>query len=154
MTISEKLEHNGLSEVRFYKEGVFWIAYEHSAYYVWLQKAYKPTRKYVKCVGSDVVSIGFPDNALNIFEEKGASRLPDNANVCVLTPDSPVDEQSFAEWRKAIPLQEASARTKPEEASAPATDIVELLKQFPLDRKTPIECMQFLSEIKSLVSPL
>jgi hypothetical protein len=141
-----------MNEVRFYKEGVFWVAYEQSAYFVWLQKSYKATRKYMKCMGSDVVSIGFPENALKSFESNALSRLDNNPNICVLSLDSPVDEQAFIEWRSQLPMQETVTRT-PEEKAGDICDtdigIMEMLRQFPLDHRTPIECMQFLSEIKS-----
>jgi hypothetical protein len=152
MTISEKLAHKNMDEVRFYKEGVFWVAYEQSAYFVWLQKSYKATRKYMKCLGSDVVSIGFPENALKSFGSDALSQLDNNPNICVLPLDSPADEQAFIEWRNQLPLQEAILRTPKEKAEAICdtdTDILEMLRQFPLDRRTPIECMQFLSEMKS-----
>lgn len=155
MTISEKLAYNLPNEIRFYKEGVFWVAYEYSAYYVWLQKSYKPTRKHMKCLGSDVVCLGFPENALKSFEEKGFMRLPDNRGICVLQLDSPIDEQAFAQWRYEVPFQDDPAgKCKEKEAAiSPAPvipDILEMLKQFPLERRTPVECMQFLSEVKSV----
>jgi hypothetical protein len=64
MTISEKIIHSDAFHVNIYKEGVFWIAYEQSAYYFYVQKGYKPTKKFIKCIGQEVVSIGFPENAL------------------------------------------------------------------------------------------
>ena len=45
MTIVEKLERKSDVEVALYKEGVFWIAYEQSAYLVSQVKALKPTKK-------------------------------------------------------------------------------------------------------------
>lgn len=152
MTISEKLAHTSMAEVLFYKEGVFWVAYEQSAYYVWLQKSYKATRKYMKCLNADVVSIGFPENALKSFESEALTRLAGNPNICVLHLDSPIDEQAFTEWRRQVPLHETVVRTPKEEDKAirnTDSNIMEMLRQFPLDRRTPIECMQFVSEMKS-----
>ncbi|NDV97614.1 hypothetical protein D0T84_22420 [Dysgonomonas sp. 521] len=159
MTISEKLAYIGFDQVRFYKEGVFWVAYEQSAYYVWLQKSYKATRKYMKCLNSDVISIGFPENALKSFESDALSRSVDNPNICILHLDSPIDEQAFIEWRGQVPLQEKAPLNPPvgEKLNTPFgevggvsdSDIIEMLRQFPLDRRTPIECMQFVSEMKS-----
>lgn len=141
-----------MDKVCFHKEGVFWVAYEQSAYYVWLRKSYKATRKYMKCLDLDVVSIGFPENALKSINPDTLSRSADNPNICVLHLDSPIDEQAFIEWRGQIPLQEKVAGTpkeKSEDICDTDSDIMEMLRQFPLDRRTPIECMQFVSEMKS-----
>jgi hypothetical protein len=65
MTIFEKIHHTSLGEVRIYKEGAFWVAYEQSAYYFAMLKGYKPTKKFVKCIGkipcmpSSRISMGF-----------------------------------------------------------------------------------------------
>jgi hypothetical protein len=43
--ISDKIRHSCAQEVNWYKEGLFWVAYEQSAYFVWRLKGYKPTKK-------------------------------------------------------------------------------------------------------------
>lgn len=48
MTISEKIILEKDGNVHLFKEGVFWIAYERSAYVIWLLKqsfVYSPWRK-------------------------------------------------------------------------------------------------------------
>ena len=60
MRVFEKIAHKNLHEVKIYREGVFWVAYEQSAYYFWKLKGYKPTKRFVKVVGMEVVSVGFP----------------------------------------------------------------------------------------------
>jgi hypothetical protein len=47
-SINEKIVHSSLCSVNLYKEGIFWTAYEQSAYYVWQLKGYKPTKKRYK----------------------------------------------------------------------------------------------------------
>jgi hypothetical protein len=44
-SINEKIKHSSVFRVNLYKEGVFWLAYEQSAYYVWLLKGYKKGTK-------------------------------------------------------------------------------------------------------------
>ena len=69
MTIQEKIActHNAsTSEIHLWKEGVFWVAYEQSAYAVWLLKKYRPTRKFIKSAGMEVVCIGFPQSAWGV----------------------------------------------------------------------------------------
>ena len=67
MTIREKIDVAAVAteqQIHLWKEGIFWVAYEQSAYLVWLLKKYKPTKKFIKSVGMEVVSIGFPATAL------------------------------------------------------------------------------------------
>jgi hypothetical protein len=100
MEISEKIVHPDAFHVPIYKEGVFWIAYEQSAYYFWLKKGYKPTKKLIKTVGKEIVSIGFPQNTLDkqgitshCFPER------DESNVKTFLLEEAIDREAFEEWK-------------------------------------------------------
>lgn len=58
-------EANNTDRIALYREGLFWKAYERSAYALCTQvRAFKPTRKILKTLaGGDIVSIGFPTHA-------------------------------------------------------------------------------------------
>ena len=59
-------EQANTNSIFLHKEGIFWRAYEKSAYLFSLYiKAYQITKKYYKNVGSEVVYLGFPDSSLN-----------------------------------------------------------------------------------------
>lgn len=58
-TITDKITHNSLHQIKCYKQGLFWEAYEQSAYCIWEQKGYKPTKKWFKNSNQDVVQGGF-----------------------------------------------------------------------------------------------
>jgi hypothetical protein len=47
-TIATKIKHPSTNHLLVFKEGVFWVAYEQSAYYIAQLKKYKPTKKYLK----------------------------------------------------------------------------------------------------------
>ena len=52
----------------FYREGVFYKAYEHSAYlFVKHVKPFQVKKRMVKSVKQEVVSIGFPINSLTNY---------------------------------------------------------------------------------------
>ncbi|MCM1302261.1 MAG: hypothetical protein NC250_00505 [Alistipes senegalensis] len=55
-------EADNFDRVVLYREGLFWKAYERSAYVLCTQvRAFKPTRKILKTLaGGDIVSVGFP----------------------------------------------------------------------------------------------
>jgi len=50
MTIAEKLKQRAPNEIQLYKEGVFWVAYEQSAFAVCKIKPYKPKKKFMDCM--------------------------------------------------------------------------------------------------------
>lgn len=59
-------EQQNFDKIILHKEGLFWIAYERSAYRVFHDiKRFKPNKKYIKIVGAEVVSLGFPDKGAN-----------------------------------------------------------------------------------------
>lgn len=167
---------NVSTEIHLWKEGVFWVAYEQNAYAIWLLKKYKPTRKFIKSVGMDVVSIGFPGNALasigTTVETLRASYAKDTEQqsaVCVTdmetlraTPlqyisfplDIPVDEQAFLAWKNGIlPKTPPGCRDAMHCVSTtPATitgSIIEKIRNFDLSNTTPMEYMNFLARIRT-----
>lgn len=61
-------EDKNLSQVVLYPEGMFYKAYKRSAYVCATRiSPFKPSRKRVKYLGRDVVSIGFPIGALTKY---------------------------------------------------------------------------------------
>src|SRR5574344_2003917 len=59
-------EETNVSHIFLYKEGVFWKAYQRSAYGLLrhCDVKYRVKHRYVKCVATDVLSVGFPEAAL------------------------------------------------------------------------------------------
>ena len=53
------------NEIILHREGIFYIVYEQSAWlFTHSVHAYKVKKAYIKCVASDVISIGFPMTSL------------------------------------------------------------------------------------------
>ena len=69
-SISDILKREELQNPRIYlhKEGIFWKAYQYSAYQiVQRQVNIKPKKKFIKTVSCEIVSLGFPDITLPVF---------------------------------------------------------------------------------------
>ena len=148
-----------MQTVYLYKEGVFWIAYEQSAYLVSQVKSLKPTKKYVKAVGQEVVSVGFPDTALaNLLLSFRV--ISQNDLQVVAESFQTIEEASFEAWKSDLPLREKSPLNPPKEDFSPlfwkgvggeaGTELLILkkLQIFSLADKTPMECMFFLSDLQ------
>lgn len=159
-TIKEKLRleaEKPLNTVLLHREGVFYIAYEHSA---WLFSvavhAFRVKKQYVKCVAQNVVSIGFPMNSLEKLVAGRSFTVENGVVHLVVAQDENSGNGSFEEWKSAQPLCETVAATiadvpllqshKRGEAEALAR-----LRAFPVESRTPVECMCFVAELKGLL---
>ena len=189
MTITEKIPHANPNEIKLYKEGIFWVAYEQSAYYIWQKKGYRATKKMVKTLGKEIVSVGFPQSSYETFTHTINPVLEkDEEYLKVFSVDKAIDMEAFRQWKENLPLAltrhcEGEARSNPEPHPQPLStrrgepacstqsgvypevsplslwrgaggevenEIYQKLYNFPIENKTPMECVVFLSEIKKI----
>lgn len=168
MTVKEiiQIENGNRNTIILLREGIFWRAYEKSAY-AFSMHPYKPTRKWVIAVKQDVVSLGFPvsaaENVLN-----GCKVLMRQEARLVLAA-SPIDPDGFEVWKQTVPRSLPPAVVAPEPAAAspvmepaassvvsPAVSAVgqccdglaDCIRRFNIESKTPVDCMLFLMELK------
>ncbi len=179
MTVKEiiHLESGNQATIILLREGIFWKAYEKSAYAFFHQvHPYKPIRKWVQTVKGDLISLGFPMastdsvlkdreillqqedrlvlSALPIVQEEFESwkqsvsmTLPDTGQK-KLSPVSETVVTSQEDLRSAavvVPVSQASTSTFYEQ-------LVESIRFFNLESKTPVECMLFLMELKRKIA--
>ena len=120
-------EANNTDRIALYREGLFWKAYERSAYALCTQvRPFKPTRKVLKALsGGDIVSVGFPTIAadrilagLVRMDESSLSCISDDssrtgcagdtaessATRMVLAAPRAIDERDFRAWKSALPI--------------------------------------------------
>jgi hypothetical protein len=155
MTIKEKIQHTDASTVNFHKEGIFWMAYEQSAYAVCKLKEYKANKKFVKAVNAEVVSVGFPDKALGGILSYFEIQQKTDSQISLRTRGE-LSLQTVQQWKAELPLVEKAHPTVP--AGTVSNSPVGSLKQcvcqqlhsFDLANATPMRCMVFLSELKTL----
>ena len=43
--LKDKIIHETTTQIKLYKQGVFWVAHEQSAFFIAMQKEYKPPKK-------------------------------------------------------------------------------------------------------------
>ena len=146
------------NEIILHREGIFYIAYEQSA---WLFSvalhAFRVKRLFVKCVAQDVVSIGFPMTSLGKFTG-GCEVVDEDSIVHLLLPNGDLPQSCDFESWKAMQAGEDSGRHTAEsladDAIAKKMELLERIDGFPIESKSPIECMLFLSEIKAVYKNL
>ena len=149
-SINDKLKAEERNErtVRLWPEGMFFKAYERSAYlFVHHVRAYQVQCKYYKVCNGDVVSIGFPQKTLPSL----GCVYVENADGTVSIPvDTEIDEQAFQEWKAYLPkAQPMSVDGSGEEGVE--DDVLQLLRQFNLASSTPMEAMLFVSDLQRML---
>ena len=145
MTIIEKLTSRKENELRLYKEGVFWVAYEQDAYLVSQVKTLKPTKKAIKSIQREIVSVGFPSSSLDGV----LSHFPlisRGENLVVMKVDAPVVPSDFENWKKQINL--SVHPTRKEEPAPENQALINRIKAFKLHTASPMDCMRFIEEIQ------
>lgn len=148
MTIKDKVVHSSAHEVRLYKEGLFWVAYEQSAFFFWQLKGYKPNKRYVKLLQKEVVSIGFPDSALLSIVTQANLVLCETKGNCINSHSfivaNAMEYAIFEDWKDNLVIVQ-KGRNK---IAIVENEVAIKIKSFPLAYKTPIEAFLFLKEMQ------
>lgn len=149
-----RIESENSDKIHFYREGVFYKAYEQSAYlFVTHVKPFMVKKQFVKSVNREVVSIGFPTNSIHSYFESGT--IVEKENEAEVAIDNCMTTADFEKWRENIKMtlaKETSAKVESLSATSEYADteksIILKIKIFPIESKTPLDCMLFLSELK------
>ena len=115
-----RTEAANTDRIILYREGLFWKAYERSAFAVCSQvRAFKTTKKALKTLGGGhLVSIGFPAASENAVCGALECISREQDRVVFAAPRA-VDAAEFEVWKAAQPLKEAVRRTKTAVAAGP-----------------------------------
>lgn len=146
MTAKEliSLESGNHDEIRLYKVGMFWCAYERSAYMMCSQvRELKVKADRVKSAGGQVLcKVGFP---LSSFDTTAASLVVKSRtdDVVVLKAPRAITEEQFLEWKNTHTVADSSAPSA-------EGDIVKMIRGFNVAVHTPMQCMDFIMELQRL----
>ena len=102
------MEDVNRAEIALYPEGLFYKAYERSAFaFVTRISAFKPSKKRIKYLGRDIVSIGFPAGYLTRYFPAPPQALSDGRLVI------PLSRLGRARCRSRNPRPRPSRQQKP-----------------------------------------
>ena len=158
MTIKKILltEESNINSIYLYREGMFYKAYERSAYaFINNVKKYTPIKKYIKIVQSEVTSIGFPCAVFDKLTQR-FEILRSEAGLIVIKSVN-INSENFLNWKYNITLtsteQKSICSVEPQNTDTTIKDkISDLIREFPLEAKSMLECMTFISELKREVN--
>ena len=171
--LEKESERNTLNQcvvVHLFREGNFYRAYEWGA---WLCLYYftelKVTRRLLK-TGEDIVFVGFPITSIERYTPQGAALVPAGDKTCDMTlpedvfPPEALPESlqtDFFNWKQSQPMTEASRKRVEEEkrlaeknAHPRLTDVMLNILAYPIEQHSPMECMNYLSEVKKQIAEI
>lgn len=150
---SEKTNHG---DINLYLEGMFWKAYQQSAFlFATNVCSYKVVKKKVKLVNADVASLGFPKSSLEkLFKEYQIETVTDKH---IKIAGYSFDQDTYLHWFESI----KAGNSNKNESKQSATPVLVIkdnemavltqLRDFRIDRATPLDCMQFILSSQKLL---
>ncbi len=147
MRITEKLAQKKEKEIHLYKEGVFWVAYEEAAYLISQVKRLKPTKKYIKSIQQEVVSVGFPPTSLaGVLAHFTLKKQEDT--IIVLENDVPVEASLYNKWKQAVEIKKQGPQGRQSVYDEGVQVLVERIGSFKLHMASPMDCMRFVEKLQ------
>lgn len=144
--IADKITFASKRHLVLYKEGIFWMAYEQSAYFVAQRKGYTPVKKFYKNIEREIVSVGFTriDEFLSELSSAGNSISIDKQlpNCIEIVLDKDIDTHDFELWKANLQQKGKQQDTK--------SDIENMIKSFPLAHRTPMEAFFFIKRLQEI----
>ena len=104
MTKQEILEREDAQSttIHLYKEGIFWKAYEYSAYrFVFGILKCKPKKQRFKETSTEMIHIGFPLTSLDTHQDS-FRLISKDENTCTIEPVDFLPQMTFEEWKNSI----------------------------------------------------
>jgi len=159
MTIAEKIQYSS-DKTRFtlFKEGLFYKCYNEDAM-VFTQKvrAYKINVKYIKSVGSEVLSLGFPISEIekenlklqSILEAIEATVYKEEPYGIVFSLKKDI-KQNYLEYFEEIQKSKNIVAESLLEYNTTSKDsLIKMIQDFDLANSTPMQGMVFIQELKN-----
>lgn len=151
-------ERNNRDKIYLYREGLFYKAYEHSAY-LWVHNVceYEVRCRYVKIVNQNVISIGFPQNALK--SKVIGLKTEEFPQGVIIHAGEDIPDCDFDKWKSEL-VNKAQNVDKTLECQEPSIcygrenkygDVIDELRRFPIETSSPIDCMMLVSRLKKML---
>lgn len=150
-------------KIHIFQEGSFYRAYQFSAWLCTMyMKDFKVTHRQMKGIDESVCFVGFPVTSLEKWapQDSQTEQIAEKHQCIILSienGDGLQMMQQYEEWKTSLPLAEPKDRDMAKAdgmAKQPAANrqtlfsVAQQILSYPIESKSPIECMLFLSEVK------
>lgn len=148
------IESKNQNSIHLFKEGIFWRAYNKSAYLFdkQVKGGYKVTKRAYKGIRQTMLSLAFPDSILgNLFDQEQLTTAQEVGYLCVVC--NPIVQSEYDNWfaEQNIYYNQTNNKVTPEVHNQGMGAIINNLMTFSLENATPMECMNFISDIRRQV---
>ncbi len=156
MTVSEiiEIEIGNTGSVILHKEGLFWKAYEHSAYLFHTRiRPLQLSSKRIKYLNRDIIYFGLPDNSLEKLLESNTQWNPERDTNKITINGFHIDQEEFGIWKynNVTPIN-VPDRSEKSSDYVYASKIFEKIKKFPVLNKSPLDCQNFIIELQNTLN--
>lgn len=106
-TISEILQeerNRNEKQLVLFLEGKFWKAYECSAFVLTKLYNFKPSKRFIKLVGEEVISVGFPNEQLKKYLPKAV--VEPSGKMCRAVVNVAQSQEAFEQWKASTRIAE------------------------------------------------
>lgn len=160
--------------IHLFREGSFFRAYEWSAWLcvLYVSDKLKVSHKQSRKEGFSFCFVGFPVTSMEKYTPLGAAvTMIDDRRVEIRLEEGAMEaeasaetlSEAFLQWKEQQPFAAASSEVvveRPRDAgtwvsqgSVPhqpmrITDVMQMILAFPIESRSPMQAMQFLSEVK------
>lgn len=161
MKISEKIRSSADKTVfTLFKEGLFYKCYNEDAMvFTRMVKNYKVTPKFVKSVGAEVLSLGFPVSTVekenltleNVSEKIGAKSFEENNGNIVFLLNNIEIKKDYEAWKNTIQKEIIEVVKEPAtqyQHPSDTAELISMIKNFDLANNTPMQGLTFIQELK------
>lgn len=160
-----KREDSNQKNIFLYSSGIFYHAYNRSA---WLSchllHDFTVLKHFVKIVNRPVATIGFPKTSLEKWGTGLTAELTTEGLTIAIADEKLPATDDYDNWFERIPLTEK----KQKDDEQPSTDkpaksknaklddiyreIGYRVARFPLESKSPLECMLFVARLRQMIN--
>lgn len=158
-------------QINLFQEGTFYRAYEWSAWLcVRYVQEFKTTKRKFKNDDTTMVFVGFPVTSMSKYTPDGAEmNVGEDKSVQIELPEGVFNgitdvqqlHNDFENWKNSVPLVESSKKDIEMDNvlgniqhPVRLTDIMHKILAYPIEQKSPMECMSFLAEIKKRIAEI
>lgn len=155
MSISEivQLEDKNHDCIILHAEGIFWRAYERSAYAFANQIAQMQILKkpFKVLKGREICYLGFPMTAAE-NHLKGLILIEESEKLRKYKASEQWTDGEFQEWHDAQPLTEKTVTADAkEDEKLPYMGVIETIKNFDISTSTPLDAFSLLVKLKQML---
>lgn len=141
------IEKENTGNINLIKEGMFWRAYELSAYLFCENiKVYKITKRFYKKANLELVYLGFPNSAIESIISEINCTIHKTEKQIVISKYG-YSHSDYLAWKSDVKPKNNSGETQ-SLSTIYLNTIANKITSFDTLNKTPMQCQQFLVDIQ------